>query len=452
MTIKQLIDEYHSLLSDDSARANNDVLVAASKRDGLFFGERPLCIVLRPRLLTVDQYHHLQEVCSTVATAARQVVKHMLTDRLTRELMAFTPGEDAVMSIDAGYAEPSACSRLDSFFDNENGSLQFVEYNAESPAGIAYQDVLSDVFMSLPVMQEFSKRHKLQPLPASNKMLDVLLSAFKEWGKSNDPRIAIVDWKGLPTRTEFEMFQKYFKQHGVETIICAPEDLTYRDKTLYADGQPVNIVYKRVLASEFLQRFGEEAALEHPLGQAYREGSIVLVNSFKAKPLHKKMIFGLLTDPMVMDAAKIDRANQQTLLKHIPWTRRVRSGTTTYQGQEIDLIKFITDNQDRLLLKPNDDYGGHGISIGWETDRENWARAIEQAIETPFVVQERVHIAYEDYPSYIDGKLHIGQRLVDTDPFLFGTEVQGCLTRLSTVTLLNVTAGGGSTTPAFLVS
>jgi hypothetical protein len=40
---------------------------------------------------------------------------------------------------------------------------------------------------------------------------------------------------------------------------------------------------------------------------------------------------------------------------------------------------------------------------------------------------------------------------VDTDPYLFDTDVQGCLTRLSTVTLLNVTAGGGSTVPTFLI-
>ena len=72
-------------------------------------------------------------------------------------------------------------------------------------------------------------------------------------------------------------------------------------------------------------------------------------------------------------------------------------------------------------------------------------------MESPFVVQERVHIAYEDYPSCVDGKLHIGRRLVDTDPYLFNTQVQGALTRLSTVTLLNVTAGGGSTVPTMLI-
>jgi len=32
-----------------------------------------------------------------------------------------------------------------------------------------------------------------------------------------------------------------------------------------------------------------------------------------------------------------------------------------------------------------------------------------------------------------------------------GDTIGGCLTRLSTVTLLNVTAGGGSMIPAFLV-
>jgi hypothetical protein len=62
-----------------------------------------------------------------------------------------------------------------------------------------------------------------------------------------------------------------------------------------------------------------------------------------------------------------------------------------------------------------------------------------------------VVIAYEDYPAIVDGKLHIGQRLVDSDPFMFGNEVKGCLSRLSTVTLLNVTAGGGSTVPVLVI-
>jgi hypothetical protein len=282
-------------------------------------------------------------------------------------------------------------------------------------------------------------------------MVQTLLAKFHEWNKSNEPRAAIVDWKGLPTHAEFVLFKKYLEQAGVPTVICSPDDLTYHDRTLYADRRPVNLVYKRVLTSEFLQRYGQDEALDHPLGRAYRDGAICLVNSFQAKPLHKKMIFGLLSDPEIMEAAGIDQATQDVLSQHVPWTRRVRETRTTYQGQEIDLLAFAREYQDRLLLKPNDEYGGKGIAIGWETNSQEWDDALKAACEVPFVVQERVHIAYEDYPQYVDGRLHIGRRLVDTDPYLFDIKVQGCLTRLSTVTLLNVTAGGGSTAPTFLI-
>jgi hypothetical protein len=449
--LTEAIDYYNSLFNDDVARENDAALSAALQRGGLYFGTRPICIVLRPRLLGTEQYTRLQKVCSRVATAARQVVNYMLSDAPTRELMAFTPGEDTLLALEAGYAEPSASSRLDSFFDNHTGSLQFVEYNAESPAGMAYEDELSDIFLELPAMQEFGRKYRVTKVPAAPAMVQTLLEKFREWGKSNDPCAAIVDWKGLPTQAEFDLFRRYLEEQGVPTVICSPDELSYRGRTLYAAGQPVNLVYKRVLTSEFLQQYGQDHALDHPLGQAYRDGTICLVNSFQAKPLHKKMIFGLLSDPDIMDAAGIDRETQRMLAQHIPWTRRVQNVRTTYQGQEIELLKFARGYQDRLLLKPNDEYGGKGITIGWESSAEEWDEALQAALASPFVVQERVHIAYEDYPQCVEGHLHLGRRLVDTDPYLFDTRVQGCLTRLSTVTLLNVTAGGGSTVPTFLI-
>jgi tRNA G26 N,N-dimethylase Trm1 len=52
----------------------------------------------------------------------------------------------------------------------------------------------------------------------------------------------------------------------------------------------------------------------------------------------------------------------------------------------------------------------------------------------------------------IDGALHIFDRMVDTDPFVSNISyMEGALTRLSTAALLNVTAGGGSQVPLFVV-
>ena len=91
--------------------------------------------------------------------------------------------------------------------------------------------------------------------------------------------------------------------------------------------------------------------------------------------------------------------------------------------------------------------------IGWESTDEEWDQALDRALEEPSIVQEQVEIAYENFP-FLDAmdNIYIGRRLVDCDPFLFnGDTVGGCLVRLSSVTLLNVTAGGGSVVPVFIV-
>ena len=147
------------------------------------------------------------------------------------------------------------------------------------------------------------------------------------------------------------------------------------------------------------------------------------------------------------------RQEQAALDAHIPWTRMIEERKTLFHGQEVDLLPFALENRDRLVIKPNDEYGGKGVVIGWETDSATWEKALQTGLPENAVLQERVQIAYEDFPALTtDDQVQISQRLVDCDPFVFhGRMIGGCLTRLSTVTLLNVTAGGGATNPTVLV-
>jgi hypothetical protein len=342
---------------------------------------------------------------------------------------------------------------MDTFLTVDGQSFQFVEYNGESPAAIAYEDKLAEAFAQIEVMQRFAERYRVATLPARQYLLGTLLDCWRAFGGAGAPSIAILDWHGLPTRSEFVLFETYFREHGIACVICSPDEVVYQQGRLWARLEggrrfPIDLVYKRVLTSELLMHYGD-AALEHPLVRAYADGRLCLVNSFRAKLLHKKSIFALLGD----------EANQQlftaeqraAVARHVPWTRIVRPGETRYQGERVDLLAFARKNRERLLLKPNDEYGGKGIVVGWETDAGTWERALSDALESPSVVQERVEIAYEQYPALVDGQVQIGRRLVDSDPFMFGSQVKGCLSRLSTVTLLNVTAGGGSTVPVFVI-
>ena len=48
-------------------------------------------------------------------------------------------------------------------------------------------------------------------------------------------------------------------------------------------------------------------------------------------------------------------------------------------------------------------------------------------------------------------RIHYLDLAIDHDPYLFWGSVSGCLTRLSSSALLNVTAGAGSVVPTYIV-
>jgi hypothetical protein len=68
------------------------------------------------------------------------------------------------------------------------------------------------------------------------------------------------------------------------------------------------------------------------------------------------------------------------------------------------------------------------------------------------VVQWAVQLDQEAYP-YYDQQHGVSFRdlTADLDPFVFGPDMAGILTRLSAAALLNVTAGTGSVVPTMIV-
>jgi hypothetical protein len=317
------------------------------------------------------------------------------------------------------------------------------------PAASAYNDVLNSAFFGLRVMGLFLKTYSVRTLPTRHSVMHVLLDCYRQWSGgsiSQKPQIAILDWEEVPTRSEFELFVAYFGAQGLTARIVDPRTVEHRDGALYDGDYRIDLIYKRVLITELIERMGTD----NPVVQAVRNRAVCMVNPFTCKLLYKKATLAVLSDERNADLYTADEL--EAIRNHIPWTRVVEERMTTYQGLPVDLIPFIQKYRERFVLKPNDDYGGHGIVLGWQTNTSGWEAALQTALETSYVVQERVPIPEEPYPSLIDGKLHIYNRMLDTAPFTFhGEYTDGCLTRLSTDPLLNVTAGGGSTVPTFIV-
>ena len=440
------IAAYHELLTDQVAADSQAWLESRLKSRGLAFGDRPVCTVLRPRFLSPERYRELQVGVRRVMQAFRRAHEAAMADPGVRSQLALEPWEEQLIACDPGFAEPSPASRLDAFFVGGD-QLRFTEYNAETPAGSAYNDALSTVFFGLPVMRRFLRRWDARPLPSRHNVLQVLLAAYEEWaGRAAAPTIAILDWREVPTYSEFVLFREYFRSQGLACEIVDPREVEYRNGRLVAGDFAIDLVYKRVLLNELVAREG----LDHPVLRAVRDRKVCMVNPVRCKLLHKKTSLALLSDER--NAALFDDVQRAAIEAHIPWTRRVEERRTQYRGKPVDLLEFTVASRERLVLKPSDDYGGAGIVLGWEVDQAGWEAGVRKALAQPYIVQERLVLPFEPYPTALDGRLDLRDRMLDTAPFVtHGEYADGCLTRLSTAALLNVTHGGGSTVPTFVV-
>src|SRR5438876_669933 len=344
--VRRAVDHYHELLSDELAAESQAALEAELRSRGLFFGERPLCTVLR-----------------------------------------------------------------------------------------------------------FLRRFDVRPLPARHGVLNALYEAYGQWGGGRGgrggraaPRIGILDWREVPTYSEFVLFAEYFRAHGLDVVIGDPREAELRNGAFLLGGAPVDLIYKRVLLAELMARGG----CDHPVIRAVRSGAVCMVNPFRCKILHKKASLAVLSDER--NAKLFSVVERRAIDAHVPWTRTVAEQKTLHGGRKVDLVPFILAQRDRLVLKPNDEYGGKGIVLGWETDDAAWQRAVGAALAEPYVVQERVPIPSESFPSLVEGRVIYADRILDTNPFAcHGAYARGCLSRLSTAALVNVTAGGGSPVPTVLV-
>lgn len=445
--LNDAISYYNDLLnaSPESLAEARDFISSRIESEKMIFGGRPLSPYLRPHFVTAAQWKYLCEECAKIWECVEVVGRAAMTQRRLYDDLGITPGEAELIEIDPGYSGISITSRLDSFLTDS--SFAFVELNAENPAGISYCEVMARVYMEMPLMKKFIEKYPVTPLYARNLMLDTLLTAYKEWsGGGEKPRIAIVDWEGLPTQCEFEQFKEYFNREGYECEILAPEKLDYTDGKLRGGDFEIDLVYRRVLTNDILEKPAECKALI----DAYRNRDVCVVNGFRTKFVHKKMFFGVLTDEK--NAHFFTDAQREAIRAHIPWTRRAADVKTTYNGTDIDLLAFCRENRDRLVLKPNDEYGGKGIFIGWESSASEWDDAIQVALGSDYLVQEKVVTAHEVFPHFTpEGEVTFIEQLVDLDPLLFFGKVGGAFTRLSSTALCNVTSGGGMV-PTFVLN
>jgi hypothetical protein len=436
---ERAIAQYHELLLEDETLAPRifENLHETMRANRLVYGDRPISVALRPHLLDRAQFKALKLLAELTASALEKIAAAAVQSPKLMTQLGLTQAEQKLAMIDPGFTGAAVTTRLDGFIHGQE--IKFVEYNAENPSSLSDQEGLNRVLFEVPAMSVLAQRYRLQQFSPVERLLGTLLSVYREWNGNGVPNIAIVDWKNLPTANEFILLRDHFAARDVPTIICSPDELEYNRGRLRCGDFEIDLVYKRMIIHEFLARYDET----HPLVRACMNRDVCLVNPFRCKIMHKKASFELLTDDAY--ASWFTSKERAAIARSIPWTRRMMDRRTTHHGRSVELVEFVRENRAQLVLKPNDDYGGHGVYLGPRLDEPAWENAITTALSSDYVVQEAVELYPEEFPIFNQSEWKLQPMFVDTNPFLFSGKVCGAMVRLSDSPVVNVTSGGGET-------
>ena len=398
---------------------------------------------LRPHLVPRPEWERLQAGGRRLLEIAARVARHVF-DGDVRRLCEFlgTPEREARwVEIDPGPPDV-LLSRVDAFMDG--GVPRFIEVNSDAPAGFGYGDRMAEVFARLPAFRRFAAAHPARYQPSAPALVRAIADDWRAHGGAGPPVVAIVDWSDVKTRADQEILRAVIEQAGMPCFLADPRDAVLAGGRLSFGGRAVDLVYRRGVLTELAAREDEV----HVFLEAYAAKAARFVNSFRCRLSEDKAFFAILTDEAF--SAYVTADERRFLDEVVPWTRRVAERRTRLDGREIDLVPFIVDNRESLVLKPAHGYGGQSVLVGDETPPDVWERATRDGLAEPWVVQRRVAIPEEPFPVFSGGALRSELLKVNVNPFYAAGADVGAVTRVSRSSVINVSAGGGSV-PTFVV-
>jgi len=148
---------------------------------------------------------------------------------------------------------------------------------------------------------------------------------------------------------EFLLFKKLFEQHHINTVICDPAELDYRDGALWHGDMPIDLVYNRSTD------FGLEAGALRPLREAYLAEAVVVTPHPRAHALYAdKRNLAILTDETALRELGVAAETRTRLLGGIAHTDCVHK----------EHAEALWAARKQLFFKPAKGYGSKAAYRG----------------------------------------------------------------------------------------
>ncbi len=426
---QEMYNQFNKFTKENPDLCYRDYLLAKEKvgnSTAIYKGE-PVEFLYQGLFYSENEYKELKKLLNGLNSILDKVIKEYKNNPVFRSYFAFSDLMEELILINPGYTNNFPMGRFDIFYE-ESGQHKFCELNADGASAMNEVRVIQNVIYGSLASQEILKNYSLKRFELFYSWIDSLLHNYREFnnGVDDKPNIAIVDFDGEGTMSEFKEFQKRFIQSGYQTVICDPRELKYIDGHLYYNDMKIKLVYRRATTI----RLVEEADFISDFLDAYRDGAVCVVGGLVSQIIHNKVLFAILHD---FNKVSFLNEDDKTFIKnHIPYTRIV-------DFQDKELIQNIKNKKNRWILKPFDQYAGKGVYAGKDFEDKGWNDIIDKNINSEYIVQEYINVPQCEM-TYADKQLKFEEFGYLLGLFTYNQQLTGLYTRAGRKSIIGAIA------------
>ena len=410
-------------------------------------------IMLRPIGVMPDQLAYLNFVSLTILNALKRLPDLYLQDFAVREIVPLAPAEEKWLWDCWGPSQREnnpVLGRLDAVAEFTSpmwkDSLRFMEPNLCGVGGLhlgpTCEQLLADVV--LPVIQQSDP---LLQMEVGQDLREIFIQEvfdhLQAIGRTGQ-NVCFVEpkYSGDGPDEQEALAQYFHDRHGLKIMHADPCELSIEDGEVYYEGCVVDIAYRDYEIRDLIHLEREEKVNVDPVRLLFRENRMI---SSMAGDFDHKSCWELLTDS-TFTHKYFTAEERQIFRRHVLWTRVLSDRRTTLpDGESGDLLEYVHEEHELLVLKPNRSYGGDRVIIGHLIDKAEWDREIEQALadSEQWVVQRLASLPVHEFPVVsASGEVHIEPfyTVIGFAPSKYGL---GILGRASQKQVVNVAQRGG---------
>lgn len=379
---------------------------------------QPVPFLYNPMFFSKEDMENFSDIGEAIIRIGNIVMDEYINNPEFRKKFKYSKDLEELILTDSGYDINYPIGRFDIFYKDKD-NFKFCELNTDGSSAMNEDNTLARILLESKACKDFSDFYELEYFELIDSWVEKSLEIYKTWNgkdKIDKPNIAILDFMESATSVEFQLFKESFERSGYRAIIADPVDLEFRDGKLYRGDYRIDMVYRRIVTFEAIERLDEIKDFI----AAYKAGAFCSIGSFKSQLIHNKIIFKILHDEDSLNL--LTKEDQDFVKNHIPYTREFIGGD--------EVFNHVVENKDKYIMKPLDLNASRGVYVGRDLSQEEWESRLRDSFNSDYIYQEFVLPYRREFVVIEDDKIEVEDFGSIIGLFMYKERLEGLYTRI----------------------